>query len=386
MKIATMVRSYLTAPSPSDIIYAPIDLAVQISEGLMEQGHDVTFYGPSGTRLRVPVETAGLRPLAHNLEEFRSLLFDVGRMLHGQPELQDQFMAKEMFERARAGEYDLLHFHHPEVALPYATLYPEVPVIYTLHDPLSPWYREMIEQWLTPNQFFISISDNQRHGAPDLPYAATVYNGVDLERFAYSDTHDDYLLVAGRIVPEKGIKEAVSVAKQTGQRLLIIGPTYSDHQAYFDAHIKPHLDERVLYLGLLEQEHLIKYYQKAKALLFPVQWEEPFGLVMTEAMSCGTPVIALRRGAVPEVIDHGKTGFVVDSITEMVAAVDKLDQIDRQTCRTYIERRFSTEKMVNDYADAFRTALELFRDAATIVDDIPVPTALPAPKTKIATK
>ncbi len=358
MRIATMVRAYMPVPCPPDIIYAPIDLALQISEGLIHQGHDVTFYAPNGTRLRIPTETTNLRPLVHDLKEFRELLADVGRMSHYVPSLWDQYMAKEMFERARAGEYDALHFHHPEIALSLAGLYPDVPVIYTMHDPFSPWYKEVMELYASPNQHYISISDNQRADAPDLPYAATVYNGIDTDLFTFSEEHDGYLLFTGRIVPEKGVKEAIQVAQQSGQRLLIIGPTYPEYQDYFDTQVKPHLNERVLYLGFMEREHLTKYYQMAKALLFPIQWEEPFGLAMVEAMACGTPVIALRRGSVSEIIKHNKTGFVVDSLAEMAAAVDKLDKINRQDCRAHVEKYFSTAHMVDGYAKAFKKVLQ----------------------------
>ena len=352
-----MVRGYVPVPCPSDIIYAPIDLALRISEGLIDQGHEVTFFAPSGTRLQVPTETAKLRPLIHDLHEFRELLADTGRMSHNLPGLWDQYMAKVMFERAKAGEYDLLHFHHPETALSLAPFYPEVPVAYTMHDPFEAWYREVMEMYITPNQHYISISNNQRSGAPDLPYAETVYNGIDTDLFAFSDAHDGYLLFAGRIVPEKGVKEAIQVAQMSGQRLLIIGPTYPDHQDYFDHHVKPHLNEKILYLGLMEREHLIKYYQMAKALLFPIQWEEPFGLSMVEAMACGTPVIALRRGSVPEVIKHGKTGYVVDSMAEMAAAVGKIEKIRRQDCRQHVEQSFSVKNMVGGYAKAFEKIL-----------------------------
>jgi len=357
MRIAAMVRGYIPAPCPSDIIYAPINLALNISEGLMHRGHDMTLYAPSGTRLSVPTEAAKLRPLVHDLQQFRELLSDVARMSHNLPGLWDQYMAKEMFERAKRGEYDLLHFHHPEIALPFASLYPEVPVVYTMHDPFAPWYREVMEMYATPNQHYISISNNQRADAPDLPYAATVYNGIDTDLFAFSEEHDGYLLFAGRIVPEKGVKEAIQVAQQTSQRLLIIGPTYPEHQDYFDHHIKPQLNERILYLGFMEREHLIKYYQMAQTLLFPIQWEEPFGLSIVEAMACGTPVIALRRGSVSEIIKHGKTGFVVDSLAEMAAAVGKIAKIKRSDCRAHVEKHFSVKQMVDGYAGAFEKIL-----------------------------
>jgi len=362
MKIATMVRGYLPAPRPADMVYAPIDLAVAISEQLTKRGHEVTYFGPNGTHLCADVDTQNLRPLVHNYEEFATLLKNIDALSHNMPGVWDTFLAREMFERARRKEFDLLHFHHPESALPYVHLYPDVPVVYTLHDPIGPLFREALEMYQTPSQFFVSISDNQRIPAPDLPYVSTVYNGIDTELFSLTEEKDDYLLFAGRINFEKGVKEAIQIAQQTDNRLLILGPIYADQQEYFDQHVKPHLNEKILYLGFVEREAAVRYFQKAKAFLMPIQWEEPFGLTMVEAMACGTPVIALRRGSVPEVIVHEKTGFVVDSVAEMIEAVGKIDTIKAADCRAHVEEFFSTTKMVDSYQAAFEKTLKIFQD------------------------
>lgn len=356
MKIAMMVRGYIPAPRPVDMVYAPIDLAVAIAKGLGARGHTVDFFAPLGSEIHAPkltVETLNLRPLVHNQKETTELFHNADLLTHYVPNLWDRYMANEMFARANHGQYDLLYFHHPEVALPSAQAYPRIPIVYTLNDPIYPWYKELFELYDSPNQHYVSISENQRRDAPDLPYAATVYNGIDVDEFTYCDNAEDYLLFAGRIVPEKGIKEAIQVANETGNRLLIIGPTYPDSQDYFDQYIKPNLSDKILYLGYVEREHMSKYYQKAKALLTPVQWEEPFGLTTIEAMACGTPVISLRRGAASELIVDGKTGFVVQSIAEMVQAVQKLDTIDRNDCREHVKQHFSVETMVDGYEKVF---------------------------------
>ncbi|HSX08227.1 MAG TPA: glycosyltransferase family 4 protein [Candidatus Saccharimonadales bacterium] len=360
MKIAMMVRGYLPAPRPVDMIYAPIDLAVALSEGLTKRGHTVDFFGPLGTKLEhVNVVTMHLRALATNQDEFRELLSNADeRMSHYVPALWDRYLSDEMFKRARRGDYDLLHFHHPEVALACARLATEVPVVYTLHDPIYSWYKELFEMYQTPNQHYISISKNQRRDAPDLPYAGTVYNGIDLQYFPYANAPEDYLLIAGRIVPEKGIKEAIQVAKHTGNRLLIIGPVFpGTSQGYFEQYIKPQLSDQILYLGFVEQSQMWRYYQKAKAFLTPVQWEEPFGLTTIEAAACGTPTISLRRGAAPEIIEHGKTGYIVDSIAEMADAVNKIVDIKRADCRDRIIAKFSIDIMVDAYEKAFEKIL-----------------------------
>lgn len=357
MNIAVMVRGYLTAPQPKDIIYAPIDLAIAICEQLTKRGHGVTFFGANGSHMQATVETLNLPPLVHNQQEMSELMAGNEAMRHYHPALYESQYALEMFKRADAAEFDLLYFHHPEVALPYAKLFPHVPVVYTLHDPLTDWYKEMFAMGASPNQHFVSISDSQRRPALDLPYAATIYNGIDVEQYAFEPEHDDYLLFAGRMVTEKGIKEAVEIAQQTDHRLLMIGPVYDDNRETFDCCVKPHLNERILYLGYMERHEIVRYYQKAKAFVAPIQWEEPFGLTSVEAMACGTPVLAMNRGAMSEVVKNGKTGFVVNTVAEMVEAVGKIGTIDRQACRDHVAKNFSTDKMVNGYEAVFKKIL-----------------------------
>lgn len=361
MKIAMMVRGYLPAPRPDDIVYAPIDLAVTIGEGLAKRGHKVDFYGPEGTKLKVPVKTRKLRALASNYKEFQKLLGSVDLLTHYVPSLWDQYLSSEMFLRASKGDYDILHFHHPETAMPFAKLYPNVPVAYTLHDPIYGWYLDMFNLYDTPSQYYISISDSQRVSAPKLTYAGTVYNGIDLKKWPFSPKGGDYLLIVGRIVREKGVREAIKIAKQTGDKLLIIGPTYEDKLDYFERYIKPELNDKIKYLGYINHNQVMRYYQKAKALLLPIQWDEPFGLTMIEAMACGTPVVALNRGSAPEVVVNGKTGFVVNSLSEMVRALQKIDQIKRKDCYEHVKQNFSIENMVDGYEKAFLKVLEKTR-------------------------
>jgi len=349
MKIAMMVRAYLVSPVSNDIAYSPTGVAVAIAEGLAKRGHEVTFFGPEGTKLETNVETCNIRPLATTANQLFDLVNVTDLFKDYIPSLYDQYMTRIMFERARAGEFDVLFFHHPESAAPYARLYPDVPVVYTLHDYLDSTRRQMMEMHTSPNQHFISISNSQRRDAPDLNYAATVYNGIDTDTFQFSDGHEDYLLFAGRIIPEKGLKEAVQVALQTGKRLLIAGSTLPTSQWYFDEHVKPFLSDKILYLGMMDRDQMTKYYQKALALLVPIQWEEPFGLTMAEAMACGTPIIAFRRGSVPEVVDDGKTGYIVDNTSSMIEAVEKIGSISRKQCRKHVENNFSLNQMIDGY-------------------------------------
>lgn len=354
LKIATMVRGMLPVPRPHDAMYSPLDVAITVAEKLTANGHRVTYFGAKGTQLNVTnVQTSSLHPFIFNNHDFQTLLENPDLFMSYIPSLYDQILVQDMFKRAARGEFDLLHFHHFESAMAYASLFPQVPVAYTLHDAIDPWRRELIEAYLSHNQHFISISNNQRLSAPDLPYAATVYNGVDTSLFIPNGGAEDYLLFVGRIVPEKGVKEAVQIAKQSNARLLIIGQVPAPAQWYFDTHVKPYLDDKILHLGYMDKAQLVRYYQKARALLMPIQWEEPFGLTMAEAMACGTPVIAMRRGSVPEIIVDGKTGFIANSIGEMIEALDKLGTIKRTDCRTHATTYFSTHHMISGYEETF---------------------------------
>jgi glycosyltransferase involved in cell wall biosynthesis len=271
--------------------------------------------------------------------------------------LWDQFLIAKMFAEAEKGNYDLLHIHPADRALPLALSHPRIPVFYTLHDPIYLWKAKVFSMFASSNQHYISISDAQRKPAPNLNYAATIYNGIDLKTFSFSDRHDDYLIFLGRLQPEKGVAEAVQVAKMTGEKLLIIGPPVTGK--YWDKKIVPYLDDKIQYLGFVSRSEIVKYYQRAKAILVPIQWEEPFGLVMTEAMACGTPVIAFDRGSVSEVVVEGKTGFIIkdNNLEAMAGAVKKIDEIKRLDCRKHVEKNFSIQRMVDHYEEVFLTIL-----------------------------
>lgn len=344
-----MLRSFLAVPVENNIAYSPATVAQLIAEGLYDLGHDISFFGPEGTNLRCDVVTCNLRPTAHTMESLDEQVGTVDMFADYTFGLQDGAMAREMLDRAKAGEFDCVVFHHFESALPLARLYPTVPIVYILHDELDEKRCKYIEMHASPNQYFISISDSQRRDAPDLNYAATIYNGIDTDAFTFEPEPEKYLMYSGRVTPAKGLKEAVQVAMQSSNRLMIAGNLSKQDYWYFDEHVKPYLNDKVLFLGMLGREQLVKYYQKARALLVPIQWQEPFGLVMAEANACGTPVIAFNRGAVPEVIKDGKTGFIVDNSAEMILAIEKLDSIDRRSCHIHATKNFSRQLMVKNY-------------------------------------
>lgn len=358
MRIAMMVRAFLQTPVPEGVAYSPATIARAVAEGLQQKDHEVTFFGPEGSKINTPLETCGIRARAHSQEEVDTLVGTKDIFSNYLFSLDDAVLAKAMFERARAGEFDCLIFNHFETALPFCSLYPEVPVVFILHDFIDENRRMILERHAASNQYFISISDSQRRDAPDLPYAETVYNGVDTDFYTFADRDDNYLMFAGRITQAKGVKEAVQVAKQAGRRLLIAGSLSSSDFWYFDEYVKPYLDNQILFLGMLDKEQLVKYYQNASALLVPIQWQEPFGLTMAEANACGTPVIAYNRGSVPELIENGVNGYVVNNSAEMILAIEKIDKIDRAACRKRIEKKFTIQHMINNYDRVLRSIVD----------------------------
>src|SRR3989344_7564921 len=215
LRIATMVTGHFTTPPPKGIVYAPMDIAVEVSEGLVKKGHEVDFYGPEGTKVNVTnIISAGLKAL--NQPEGQAITkgqnvgnAEVNKIFN----LWDQFLIAKMFAEAEKGSYDLLHIHPADRALPLALSHPKIPVFYTLHDPIYPWKAEIFSMFSSPKQYFISISDSQRKPAPNLNYAATIYNGINLKLFPFSENCEDFFLFVGRLQPEKGVAEAVEAAR-----------------------------------------------------------------------------------------------------------------------------------------------------------------------------
>lgn len=358
-----MVTGLFTIPPPQGILCAPALLAAHISRALLRKGHEVTFYASEGSQVAgVPVETKQLPPFQVSASHFRyDPLTDYNR--ERLICIWDQYLLTRMFQAASEGKHDLLHVHVPaETGLPLASLHSQVPLIVTLHDPISPPQRDLFKMFSPSNQWYVSISNNQRLPAVDLQYAGTVYNGIEASSIPFSEKPGDYLLFVGRLIPEKGVKEAIETAKRVQKQLVLMGPYYEHNpvwKRYWEEDIKPHVDGKaVVHLGHLPQEKAYEYYRDAYAMIFPIKWEEPFGLVMVESMAAGTPVIAFRRGSVPEIIKDGETGFIVDTVDQMVEAVQKIDSIDRRACRDHVEQNFSVEKMVDGYEAVYRKVLD----------------------------
>lgn len=200
----------------------------------------------------------------------------------------------------------------------------------------------------------VAVSDSQRRLAPDLNWVGTVHNAVHVSRFPLQEKKEDFALFLGRTSPEKGIPHAVAAAREAGIRLLIAAKSREQHERrYFKREVEPLLGPGVEWLGEVDRDRKIELLSAARCLLFPVCWEEPFGIVMAEAMACGTPVVALGRGAIPEVVSHGRTGFVCDGPGELADAILDAGQLSPQECRQEAEQRFDVETMADRYEQIY---------------------------------
>ncbi len=208
-----------------------------------------------------------------------------------------------------------------------------------------------------PDASLVSISDNQRRPIPDANWQATIYHGLPRNLHTYREQPGEYLAFLGRMSPEKRVDRAIEIARQAGMRLKIAAKIYPEERAYFQQTIEPLLDESrpwVEFIGEVGGREKDEFLGNARALLFPIDWPEPFGLAMIEAMACGTPVIAWRNGAAPEVVTDGVTGFVVESIEEAVRAVGRISSLSRRGCRHVLEERFDAARMARDYVAVYQ--------------------------------
>jgi glycosyltransferase involved in cell wall biosynthesis len=309
-----------------------------LTEELVRRGHEVTLFASGDSR------TAG------------TLVPIVDRALRLDPDVQDPY-AHTMLELGavfdRAGDFDLIHSHLDYFTWPFARL-TATPVVTTMHGRLDlPDLRPLVREYRWAP--LVSISDSQRAPLAWANWVATVYNGIDLDPYPFTAGHGDYFAFIGRISPEKNLEGAITIARQTGIPLKIAAKVDPADQDYYEAEIAPLIDgAHVEYVGEIGEGEKCAFLGPAYALLFAVDWPEPFGLAMTEAMACGTPVLALRRGSVPEVVADGVTGFVRDTEEELVEVADRIPELDRRACRRRVEERFSTAAMTDGYEAAYR--------------------------------
>jgi glycosyltransferase involved in cell wall biosynthesis len=337
MRIGLIAPPWLPIPPP---LYGGIELVVdRLATGLALQGHEVLLYTTGDSTCPVPRQFV----LAHAEGQ---------RIGAAVPELRHVIAAYE----ALSG-FDVVHDHSMIGPVLAPERYPDLPVLTTIHGPfneeLAAVYRDV-----TRSVPLVCISDAQRRSAGDVPVRAVIHHGLDASDFPFGDGSGGHLLFLGRMAPEKGAHTAIEVARRSGLPLLMAAKMREPWEMrYFEEQVAPHLGPRATYLGEVPHERKLELLAGARALLFPIRWNEPFGMVMLEAMACGTPVVAFPEGAVPEVVDNGVNGLLCDDETEMVDAVAKLDTIDRHACRAAVEGHFSTRRMVADHVALYEQLL-----------------------------
>jgi glycosyltransferase involved in cell wall biosynthesis len=362
MRIAQIAPLYESVPPR---LYGGTERVVSwLTEELVRLGHEVTLFASGDS-----VTNARLMPVC-------------ARALRLNPECQDALahhllMVEQVFERAE--DFDLIHSHLDYLHFPSARR-AQVPCLTTLHGRLDladlvPVFHEFREQPL------VSISQAQRAPLSWASWQGTVHHGMPRRLLSFKEGSGNYLAFLGRVSPEKGLDEAIKIACRAGMPLKIAAKIDKADRAYFEGTIKPMLKcGLVEFIGEIGHDEKNDFLGNAAALLFPINWPEPFGLVMMEALACGTPVIAYRLGSVPEIIEDGIVGFIVDDVQGAVDAVGKLKQINRRNCRNHFERHFTDERMARDYLTIYRRLIRKDLRQLAVTDGVPSWTDL-APNT-----
>lgn len=334
MRIAVLSPiSWRTPP----VHYGPWESVVSLlTEELIRMGVDVTLFATGDSRTSGKLAAV----CAHPYSEDTSIDPKVAECLH----------ISEVFDRA--AEFDLIHNNFDFLPLTYSGLV-ATPVLTTIHGFSSPKILPVYRKY-NGRSHYVAISESDK--TPELDYIATVHHGIDIAQFPFCGVGGQYLLFFGRIHPDKGVREAIDVAKRAGIKLVIAG--IIQHRDYYTTYVEPHIDGvAVEYLGPVAAEQRAEVLGQALALLHLISFDEPFGLSLIEAMACGTPVIAFDRGSMREIIRDGVTGFIVDDVSGAVDAVGAVKTIDRSDCRSDVKQRFSSARMAGDYVRVYRQIL-----------------------------
>ena len=336
LRIAMLAPPYFTVPPDG---YGGVENVVAgLVDGLVDHGHHVTLLGAGqhDTRAQRFVRTWDELPTDQ-----------LGEAL---PEVVNA--AKSSAVIGSGAGFDVVHDH--TLAGPLLARGRQVPTVVTVHGPmddLADLYRP-----LGRDVGLVAISEAQRRSAPDLNWVGTVHNGIDVAGFPFRSHKDDYVLFLGRYHPTKAPHLAIDAARAAGVRILLAGKCAEPaEREYFDAEVAPRLGPDAVEVGVADGDEKRSLLAGARCLVFPIVWEEPFGMVLVEAMACGTPVVALNRGSVPEVVEHGRTGVVVDDPEELAGAIERANGLDPGDCRRRAETMFSTEAMTCGYEEVFRS-------------------------------
>jgi len=348
MKIAQITSVYISVPPKT---YGGTELIVHyLCRDLKKRGHDVELFASGDSSadctLQAVVRTA-------SQDDPHSTFY-----------LEKEFEARNTWNLYRQGErFDVIHAHWTTIA-PYFSNFTTTPTLLTyayIEREIHEYYRKHFPRCLP---VCVSRAQAKMLGDESIP---VVYNGVDLADIPFVAKPDEFLLIAGRMVPEKGIADAIRIATRVKARLVIVGHVTSHlpwSEEYFLKEVKPHIDgDKIRYIERLAHRDLVRLMSKAKAFLFPIHWDEPFGMVVVEAMAAGAPVLAYARGSMPELIENGATGYLVQNEEEMIDKIASLQTLSRARCRAWVEERFSVEKMVDGYERLYRSVLNKSQDS-----------------------
>ena len=341
MKIAQITSVYISVPPKT---YGGTERVVYgLCRHLSRRGHQVKLFASGDSKVDCALHS--VLPIACQDDP------------HSTVYLEKEFEARHTFELYRqAADFDLIHAHWPTLA-PYFSAFAATPTVVTygyIEKEVHDYYRAHF-----PHCLPVCVSQAQRKmlGDESIP---VVYNGIDLDEIVFNDKPEDFFIIVGRMTPGKGIAEAIRIAKIAGARLLIVGHVTTHlpwSEEYFLREVKPHIDGRqIRYIERLPYHEIVRLMSQAKGFLFPLQWDEPFGMVVIEAMAAGTPVIAYPRGSMPELIRHGETGYLPESEDAMVEMLGCLGTLDRARCRSWVAEHFATEQMVDGYERLYEIA------------------------------
>lgn len=346
MKIAQLSPVEERVPPPK---YGGTELVVSnITEELVRRNHTLELFATGNSVTSATLRAIFPEPVRTDLTE------DPSQHLR---EAYKYLSIGKAIEMMVGEDFDIAHNHIGWRILPFCHLF-NFPVVTTLHGPLDVNYQQVVYGQYS-NHPFVTISNSQRKPLEHLNFVATVYNGIDIKKFEYNKNPSDYVAFLGRMSPEKGPKQAIEFAKATGMKLKMAAKVDIVDQRYYDKELSSLIDgEQIQYIGEVDHAGKNELLKNAKALIALIQWEEPFGLFFVEAMACGTPVIATRRGSVPELIKDGETGFIVEGVDEAVKAWANIGRINRMACREHVDKNFTVEKMVDGYERVYERVIK----------------------------
>lgn len=352
MKIAQVAPLIYDIPPEK---YGGVELVIYyLINGLKEKGHTITLFTTEDSKVEIEKVTITKKLAGKDIKTIKKFEF---------------IEAAEVIKRQE--EFDIVHIHYYPFSQQWIFTLGllEIPFLFTLHSVLDLKGLKKLFN-LFPYLYkvpLVSISNAQRESLPQANYVGTVYNGIDVSLYPFEKNKEDFLVFIGRLGFEKGLAEAIKVSKKLGKKLYILAKCLDPTEIeYFEKYVKPELNNNIIYVGEVDFKEKVEYLKKACAFIFPIQWREPFGLVMIEAMACGTPVFAPKRGAAPEIIVHGKTGALVparknprfmdeDLIENLIKAFKKyIDKLSPEDCRKHVEENFNHIKMTENYLKVYQ--------------------------------